>query len=101
MTFNLKTPPVWATQAARELDREWPNLKTDKEVALTIATYAPDAEALADAVEALTICFGKMFDNIPQEDDYPEDKLARQVIMTSHSILREYRARFPKAQETR
>lgn len=84
-----KTPPAWATLAAIEIcglysDKDY----TIDDMGLTIANYAPDAEALAVALEKVKKAFASY------EIMFPA-KYAYLVNTEIHAALTTYRARFP------
>lgn len=77
-----KTPPAWAIQAARDIQSE--DVILDAQI---IMENAPDAEALAVALQDCLMC-------LANSGIYPN------VVERGGKVLSQHRARFPKAQET-
>lgn len=87
--MNNNTPPAWAFEAAQQSFDALSANKDKYQVAEIIAALAPDAEALAVALEELL--------NITDlEGAHVNHNPATCTIARSTETLAAYRARFPK-----
>lgn len=87
-----QTPPAWATIAAHDIDSGYfgpsnsQSIERVNNYACIISSHAPDAEALAEALEWLVAINAR----------HEKGQNWETCMLQSRNALREYRARFPK-----
>lgn len=90
-----KTPPKWAASLARTIAwdycNEEPDSQASDEISQLIAEHAPDAEALAVALESF-IDADLCGQHIPKISLWQAQELEK----SARAVISEYRARFPK-----